>query len=327
MLNPLTIINGDALQSLKGLEGESVHCCVTSPPYWKQRNYGHASQIGREPTPAAFVDRLADVFDEVRRVLRPDGTCWVNINDTYANDGKWGGSSGNRNYRSAEGGYSRDGYTTGLPPKSLCLIPARFALALQDRGWIVRCDLIWEKPNGLPEKVADRPTRNHEYLFLLTKKPHYYFDASAIQEESAPSSIARAKYNNGKPSPKNLSGVAAGVFRGPVSTKKAYGQGRNKRSVWSVATQQLRDEHYAAYPENLIKPCIEAGCPAGGTVLDPFGGSGTTGRVALELGRRAIVIELNPTYIPLIERRCTTTIGLPLADAGCADAREVLTPA
>lgn len=300
----IQLLQGDCRAVLATLPERSVQTCVTSPPYWQQRRYTNSpDELGQEPTYQQYVMALSDVFDEVWRVLRDDGTAWVNIGDAYANDTKWGGASGNKNYTSAGGGYGgqRNKRTTGLPPKSLIGLPWRVAFALQERGWVLRTDIVWEKPNGMPEKVVDRPTRTHEYIFLLTKQPHYFCDMEALREASAPSSQARAKYNNGTPSPKAIAGAEAGIYCGPPSTAKAYGQGRNLRTVWSIATQALRDDHYAPYPEELARRCILAGSRPGDTVLDPFVGSGTLCRVAERYGRDSIGIDLG--YQDLQEQR------------------------
>ena len=304
----LTILVGDVREKLKELPDDSIHCVVTSPPYFSLRDYGMPGQIGREDTLDDYIATLVGVFRQMRRCLRPEATFWLNIGDTFAYDSKWGGSTGGRHSEALHGqtGIARARRTTGLEDGQLCGIPWRVALALQADGWFLRCDVVWHKTNGYPEgRVADRPTRTHEYLFLLAKQRDYYYDAEAIREDSAPSSAARAKYNDGTPSPKNLKGVEDGVYCGPTSMKKAYGQGKNKRSVWDVATAQNRDSnHYAAFPEKLIEPCILAGCPVGGFVLDPFAGSGTTPKVALKNQRKAVAIEINPDYVEEIDRRC-----------------------
>lgn len=301
----IQLLQGDNRVILPTLPPASVQCVITSPPYFGLRDYGVEGQIGGEATPQAYVKTLVGVFDHVWRVLKDDGTVWLNLGDSYANDTKWGGVTGGKHAKGLHGttGIGRNRTNTGLPSKSLIGIPWRVALALQDAGWTLRCDIIWHKTSCLPESMKDRPTRCHEYIFLLSKQEHYYYNADAIREESAPSSVARARYNNRAPSPKNLQGVDEGVYAGPVSTAKAYGQGRNKRSVWSVAPAQYADAHFATFPERLIEPCILAGSQPGDTVLDPFAGSGTVGRVALKHNRSALLIELNPAYVEQQEQR------------------------
>lgn len=341
---------GDCLEQLRALPDESVHCCVTSPPYWGLRDYGVAGQIGLEPTPEAYVAKMVEVFREVRRVLRDDGTVWCNLGDSYARNGGTQGG-GNRELLHMEGKQTR---MTVIPPgvglkeKDLCGIPWRVAFALQADGWYLRCDIIWRKPNPMPESVTDRPTKAHEYIFLLSKSPKYYYDQNAILEPCSQSThdrlsqdvqnqIGSERANGGAKTNGNMKAVARKSWRGSefhdgrnaevhpnvgknrvkdnLSMDSALAimpEARNKRSVWTVPTQGFKDAHFATFPEDLIKPCILAGCPVGGTVLDPFGGSGTTGKVSLELGRRAILIELNPKYVELCQRRCDVTPGLAL---------------
>jgi DNA modification methylase len=292
-----SILVGDAMERLAGLPDGSVQCCVTSPPYYSLRDYNVPGQIGLEPTPAAYVVRMVAVYAEVRRVLADDGTLWLNLGDSFANDGKWGGSSGGKHAKALHGnsGIGRQKVTTGAKPKDLLGIPWRVALALQADGWYLRSDIIWQKPNPMPESVTDRPTSSHEHIFLLAKSPSYYYDAAAIAED--------ADTANNRPS--------AGVRRtapgstphgGPANGCRDYDT-RNKRDVWTVPTSPLKAAHFATYPPELIRPCILAGCPVGGVVLDPFGGSGTTGMVSVQEGRRFLLIELNPDYAALAKRR------------------------
>lgn len=304
------IVNGDCRDVLKSLPEESVHCVVTSPPYFGLRDYGVDGQIGLEPTPDEFVAALVEVFREVRRVLRDDGTLWLNLGDSYNNRTKVrksshqpslnGFSDDNWSERSARGGV-RMSNMPGLKEKDLIGIPWMVAFALRADGWFLRQDIIWAKKGGMPESVADRCSKGHEYIFLLSKSKRYHFDGAAIAEPLAASSVARLKQN-----------VAA-----QVGTTRAYGktngnlkaQGnlatgkRAKRSVWHVATQPFKGAHFATFPPDLVEPCILAGCPVGGTVLDPFGGAGTTGLVADRMQRNAILIELNPEYVAMAKRR------------------------
>lgn len=292
------ILVGDALARLRGMPDESVHCCVTSPPYFGLRDYGVDGQIGLEESPEAFVARLVEVFAEVRRVLRADGTCWVNLGDSYANDGKWGGATSGKHVSGlhGQGGVGRGKRFTGLKPKDLVGIPWRVAFALQADGWWLRSDIIWGKPNPMPESVTDRPTKAHEYVFLLTKSARYWYDAGAIAEPGAePDRVRRGEAFGGKNGASVRHG-AQSVITGSIST-------RNARSVWTIAIQPFPGSHFATMPPSLAERCILAGCPSGGTVLDPFGGAGTTGLVADRLQRDAVLIELNPGYARMAERR------------------------
>ena len=419
---PLIILTGDCRKLLKTLPSASVHCCVTSPPYWCLRDYGHPDQLGQEDTPGQYVEAMRSVFAEVRRVLRDDGTLWLNLSDTHY--GSWGNYAAHRSTKATTPGRS-DKYGTfrppmargqglnGLKPKDLCGVPWRVALALQADGWYLRSDIIWHKPNVMPESVTDRPTKAHEYLFLLSKSKRYFYDAEAIKEPASFESSVRLRHGI-SPTHKYASGVpghaAQSLFvprpnrrqkqRGHSRRHAGFGERwdamtrseqstgrRNKRSVWTVATRPYRGNHFATFPPDLIRPCLLAGtsargcCPAcagpwlrvtmkgaplrawrkqsgadatgeyhGGatkpfsaagiqdasavkarilqgmreirttgwrpsckctpaepvpcTVLDPFGGSGTTGQVALDLGRRAVMMELNPDYVQLINQRC-----------------------
>lgn len=270
------ILIGDCLDLLRQMPARSVHCCITSPPYYALRDYGVDGQIGLEESPAEFIARLVEVFREVRRVLRDDGTCWVNMGDSYRLD------------------------------KQLMGMPWRLALALQDDGWYLRQDIIWHKPNPMPESTRDRCTKAHEYLFLLSKSRRYRFDAEAIREPanhrdgaargSKRNSFAReSKYTAGEHGQK--------AQHRPGRADIDYSQTRNKRSVWTVATQGFKGAHFATYPPELIRPCVLAGSPRGGLVLDPFGGTGTTGLVAMQEGRRSIMCELNSEYAEMARAR------------------------
>jgi len=295
-----TIIQADARHL--PLADKSVHCCVTSPPYFGLRDYGTDAQIGLEPTPAAYVEEMVKVFREVRRVLRDDGTLWLNLGDSYATgtttDRKQSKNPGVGNNRpEAQNSVGRIGTPQGLKTKDLIGIPWMVAFALRADGWYLRQDIIWAKPNPMPESVTDRCTKAHEYIFLLSKSAKYYYDAKAVQED-ATSKGGGACF--GKQSSKPTGVRVAYQNRRwdrPIYTK------RNRRSVWTVATKSYKGAHFATFPPKLIEPCILAGCPVGGTVLDPFAGSGTTLRVAADNGRNAIGIELNPDYIALAHKR------------------------
>jgi DNA modification methylase len=305
------VIIGDCREALQSLPSESVNCVVTSPPYFGLRDYGVDGQIGLEATPVAFVAELVSVFREVRRVLRDDGTLWLNLGDSYANDGKWGGSTGGKHVTALHGdtGAGRGKRNTGLKPKDLMGIPWRVAFALQDDGWYLRQDIIWAKPNPMPESVQDRCTKAHEYVFLLSKSPRYYYDQDAIAEPAiyAPGATAEVErepgYYAGKHALKN------GTGRNDLSFK-AIRETRNARSVWTIATQPFSEAHFATFPPELAERCIKAGCPEGGTVLDPFFGAGTTGLVADRLQRNCIGIELNLAYADIARNRIKRDAGL-----------------
>lgn len=370
---------GDCRTLLAAMEPQSVHCCVTSPPYFGLRDYGVDGQLGLEATPDEFVEAMVAVFREVRRVLRDDGTLWLNLGDSYA--GSWGargrgdGTNAARpdlEVKHGTGAPNRHGFPSlGVKPKDLIGIPWRVAFALQADGWYLRQDIIWNKPNPMPESVRDRCTKAHEYIFLLTKSPTYYYDADSISETVSDTSIARWSQtriseqagSNRVPGKTNGTMKAVGGMRRPqairaVELAKQHGlteehiaairsvgisdagkakvttngvgkndpriqaladeakavlggyyrefliaEKRNKRSVWTVSTKPFKGAHFATFPPDLIEPCILAGCPEGGTVLDPFGGAGTTGLVAKQHSRNAILLELNPEYAAMARER------------------------
>lgn len=265
------ILCGDAQEQLHDLTADSIHTCVTSPPYYNLRDYGTSGQIGMESTPEKYISRLVGVFREVRRVLRPDGTLWLNIGDSYQN-------------------------------KNLIGIPWMLAFALRADGWYLRQDIIWNKPNPMPESVRDRCTKSHEYIFLLSKSARYYFDSIQMREPAKESSRVRYK------SPFHVGGKELAGFGRVRSAPNSPGMRnftgyRNRRSVWEVSTGNFRNAHFAVFPEKLIEPCILAGSPKGGLVLDPFTGSGTTGVVAKRLGRDFTGIEINPEYCKMAADR------------------------
>lgn len=406
----LKILQGDWISVLATLPDQSVHCCVTSPPYWGLRDYGVTGQLGLEKTPDEYVAKIVEGFREVRRVLRDDGTLWLNLGDSYYNYRPGLGQALVKQTVARTGQdlpqtcARRANQIDGLKEKDLVGIPWRVAFALQADGWYLRSDIIWHKPNPMPESVTDRPTKAHEYIFLLTKNERYFYDAEAIKERYTESTVERMNYSaipkNGKSTLNVMVGgegnrLASGISRttaGLVSHEAKDNGGRNKRTVWTVPSQAYPESHFATFPEDLIKPCILAGtsakgcCPkcgapwerflqkqsfgkddysgkyskeypnsagrnvlasvkaaraAGGPhenpfpppktlgwqptctcgestvqpcmVVDPFAGSGTTGQVALELGRKAILIELNPKYVELMRQRTSVTPGLPLA--------------
>jgi len=302
---------GDCIELMRDMPDCSVQCCVTSPPYWGLRDYGHDGQIGLEATPEAYVARMVEVFREVRRVLREDGTCWVNLGDSYA---------ANRTYqvtptkwKALSQGQSAS-VPPGLKPKDLVGIPWRVAFALQADGWWLRQDLIWHKPNPMPESVRDRCTKAHEYLFLLTKSARYYYDAESIKEQAVSDHPSGNGYKRGaRKSYQNADGTPQG------NEKQWTGVGgtRNCRSVWTVTTKPYRGAHFAVMPPDLVEPCIKAGSREGDTVLDPFAGSGTTLAVSMELGRNAVGCELNSDYANLAQERIQSVkVKTPLFQGG-----------
>jgi len=335
------ILVGDNRQTLLTLADQSIQTVITSPPYWGLRDYGQEMQIGLETTPAEFVEQLCLVFDEVWRVLKDDGTLWLNLGDTYAafRDSKSSPDSlregeGTRvataNNRNPE--YLRK---AGLKHKDLVGIPWRVAFALQERGWYLRQDIIWAKPNPMPESVTDRCTKSHEYLFLLTKSSKYLFNNEAIAEPLTESSIARLsqnvegqegsdRANGGMKSNGKMKAVAKGIRFGgnkygdSTDPKHATKSGniwkgsltRNKRDVWFIGTSRYKEAHFATYPPALVEPCVLAGSKPGDWVLDPFSGSGTTGEVAMQHGRNYIGLELNADYALLSEKRLLDSCGL-----------------
>ena len=307
----MTLLLGDALNTLQTLPSGSAQCCVTSPPYFGLRDYGVDGQVGLEDTPTDYVATMVAIFREVRRVLAEDGTLWLNLGDSYY---------------TKPNGQRASKTLAGFKHKELIGIPWRVAFALQEDGWWLRSDIIWSKPNPMPESVTDRPTRAHEYIFLLTKAARYYYDAEAIREQMAASTLQRLSQDidSQRGSTRGHGGgvkVMKTVRR--VDKQRGHGRrhngfndrwdemtkqeqqahGRNKRDVWEVATQPFSEAHFAVYPEKLITPCILAGSRHGDTILDPFTGSGTTGVVAARYGRDFLGIELNPAYLAIAQRR------------------------
>lgn len=349
----ITVLTGDCRDVLPYIPSRSINCVASSPPYFGLRDYGVGGQIGLEQTPDEYVAEMVMVmvmvFREVRRTLRDDGTLWLNLGDSYANDGKWGGSTGGKHAKTLHAQpIGRSERCTGLKPKDLIGIPWRVAFALQADGWYLRQDIIWHKPNPMPESVRDRCTKAHEYIFMFSKSARYYYDIDAIAEPTSDVSLAwinqanfanqkggekdylRTGQNANRSMRKTLENFAASVGRtgksafrgqghfrdgtGPANRNgrdmREIGAGkptRNRRSVWTVSTKPFKEAHFATFPPDLIEPCILAGCPEGGTVLDPFFGAGTTGLVAQRNGRKAIGIELNPEYVAIAKRR----LGMP----------------
>lgn len=306
----MQIITGDALEELKKLPDNCCSTCVTSPPYFGLRNYDTPGQIGLEETPDEYVEKIAEVFREVRRVLKDDGTLWLNIGDSYATRS---GPQPPRNTRN-RCGHTAKHVPTGYKYKDLIGIPWLLAFALRADGWYLRADIIWHKPNAMPESCKDRPTRAHEYVFLFSKSGRYYYDAEAVKEPAVgfPGSQnpnARRRGNTRTFRGGNAYTHDQAKENGADIKRQSHGLvpnesgKRNRRSVWTIATRPYRGAHFATFPEGLAWPCILAGSRPGDTVLDPFMGSGTTGAVAVKEGRDFIGIEINPEYIEMSKQR------------------------
>jgi DNA modification methylase len=305
------ILTGDVRERLADLADGSVRCCVTSPPYWGLRDYGMSGQLGLEKSPDLYTAAMVDLFRDVRRVLADDGTLWLNLGDSYAGGGNYRGIKSleslapkQRSNRGATGVSQQLGAlgkdTGDAKAKDLVGIPWMVAFALRDDGWYLRSDIIWHKPNPMPESVTDRPTKAHEYIFLLTKSARYYYDADAIADPAL-NAFGAAGYAGYSAMAEAMGRHASGNEKhGVIAFNK---ETRNKRSVWTVTTQPYPEAHFATFPEALIEPCILAGSAIGDTVLDPFCGSGTTGVVAIRHQRNFVGIELNPQYVELARTR------------------------
>lgn len=344
------IRNIDCIEGMKALPDACVDCCVTSPPYFGLRDYGHQGQIGLEETPEMYVAKMVEVFEQVKRVLKPEGTLWLNLGDSYSGSwGNYGGQNrGNGSQReiingssapqkSYDGKYKWKPPTAnkmyGIKPKDLIGIPWMVAFALRSAGWYLRQDIIWSKPNPMPESVTDRCTKSHEYIFLLSKSAKYYYDHEAVKQPFLESSVARLNQDienqsgsdrvpgktNGAMKAvgiKNLSDKGQRLHSMHIERKNGrnvnatLAGGANKRSVWTVTTKPFSEAHFATFPEDLIVDCIKAGCPDGGTVLDPFMGAGTTALVARKLNRNYIGFELNAEYIKIAEKRLKKELGM-----------------
>lgn len=329
-LEDVTILTGDCIEVMKTLPDGIIDCCVTSPPYYGLRDYGVSGQIGLEESVSEYVEKMVSVFREVRRVLNPMGTLWLNLGDSYAGRTRPGGGDptiGASNLGGAK--YRAKKLTDGLKRKDLIGIPWRVAFALQADGWYLRQDIIWSKPNPMPESVTDRCTKSHEYLFLLSQGPQYNYNADMIREDAngwknslfhdgknakthpdvgkhrVPTGWDTGKVGHGSYHRNGRESKPQGSFSGKTGAAafRAVTPTRNKRSVWNIAPEPFTGAHFATFPKKLVEPCIMAGCRLGGLVLDPFAGAGTTGIVAQYLGRRAILIELNPTYVEIMKKR------------------------
>ena len=305
---------GDCRERLAELDADSIDCCVTSPPYWGLRDYGEDAQIGLEPSPAEYVAEMVGVFREVRRVLKPEGTLWLNLGDSYA--GSWG-NQGRKAERGTQRPINGDMLTpvhdgrhpttgsntgaipkgSGLKPKDLIGIPWRVAFGLQDDGWWLRSDIIWAKRNPMPESVKDRPTRAHEYVFLMTKSARYAYNADAIAGDAATAPRQNESGSYSQDSGRNDGKThMSGGFANP-------GARRNARDVWTFSAEPCPEAHFAVMPSKLAARCVAAGCPEGGTVIDPFAGAGTTGRVAVGMGRHFVGVELSAEYAEIARKR------------------------
>jgi DNA modification methylase len=319
------VLIGNCAEILMTLPSESVDCVVTSPPYWGLRDYktepvewpdGWRGQLGLEPTPQLYIEHLVSIFDEVKRVLKKTGTCWVNLGDSYAGSwGNYGARGGKQRPRKVER-FDRPGapphdmlpptVNCGIAEKCLVQIPSRFAIAMTDAGWILRNEIIWHKPNAMPSSVKDRFTVDFEKLFFFTKSKKYYFEQQFEPMSEATKERDQYRFGGaflsqftGSPTEKRYQNTGR-----PIEEPHFYNEkGRNKRTVWTITTKPYKGAHFAVFPPELVETPIKAGCPVGGVVLDPFGGSGTTAAVAKQLGRNSIMIELNPNYIPLMEKR------------------------
>lgn len=339
----IKILIGDVFEQLALLPDESVHCVVTSPPYWGLRDYGVDGQIGMEPTLAEHLDVMVRVFREVRRVLRKDGTCWINYGDCYATSPNGRSAADTKAAGNDDRTFRDKPFSTiqgNMKPKDLCMAPNRLAIALQDDGWYVRSEIIWHKSNPMPESIKDRPATSHEKVWLLSRSPKYFYDADAVRVQSTESTqqrlsqdidnqVGSTRAHAGGKTNGNMKAVCKSAsFKRPDSKRSVahvgqangthrpdredvdYSGSRNLRNVWTVATKPFPEAHFATFPPDLIVPCIKAGCPQDGVVLDPFGGAGTTALVADRLQRDCILIELNAEYAELARRRISDDGGM-----------------
>ncbi|AVM69145.1 site-specific DNA-methyltransferase [Lachnospiraceae bacterium oral taxon 500] len=313
--NENRIICGDALETLKNFPDESINCSITSPPYYGLRDYHKKEQIGREKTVEEYLDRLINVFREVRRVLKKDGTCFIVIGDSYA------GTSSKKEQRDPKYPKGRNGQNPsitqkvlGYKSKDLMGIPWRLAFALREDGWYLRSDIIWHKENAMPEACKDRPTRSYEHIFLLSKSPRYYYDYDSLAEPMK--EVSKKRYVRGRSKENKYLNENSGAKIQKINEARGYGQYkgdnipqfRNKRDIWTINTTSFRGNHYAAFPPKLAEICMIAGCPKGGIILDPFIGSGTVGLIALLHNRKYIGIELNEEYVNLTKKRIETEV-------------------
>jgi len=316
------IIIGNCLDVLPTLAEKSVQCVVTSPPYYGLRNYGCDGQIGLEDSPELYVDKLVAVFRGVKRALRDDGVVWLNLGDSYAGGGR-GLSEHNISFLGNGTGKSQAmgaaGIPFGLKSKDLVGIPWRVAFALQSDGWYLRSEIIWHKPNPMPESVTDRPTKSHEQIFLLTKNATYFYDSEAIKEPEKQCTTERYKSGWNGVDDDGSKGARTGSAYKKMKAGMTMGEAmggngmRNKRSVWTITTKPFKEAHFATFPPEIPMTCIKAGSRIGDTVLDPFSGAGTVGMVCEKLDRNFIGIELNPSYVKMAEKR-VDDVRLPILD-------------
>ena len=309
----ITFLQGNCLDKIQELDDNSIDCVVSSPPYWGLRDYGVEGQLGLETTYQEHIKNIVEIFRAMKPKLKETATIWLNYGDSYAatvNGTKV------KDIKNDDRGFVDKPFSTiqgVLKPKDLVMIPNRIAIALQDDGWWIRSEIIWHKPNPMPESVKDRPTSAHEKIWLITKNKKYYYDADAIKEPCTESTKQRYKSGWNGNEKRDFPGSQQNNFSKYIGTEKSKQdalKGRNKRNVWTITTKPCKEAHFATFPKDLIEPCIKAGCPEGGIVLDPFGGSGTTGIVSKHLKRKAILIELNEEYISIAKKRINKEFGL-----------------
>jgi len=307
-MDKIKILHGNCIDKIKELDDNSIDCVVSSPPYFGLRDYGVDGQFGLEKTYQEYLNNTVKIFKTFKPKLKDNATVWWNVGDSYSSGKRTSTTNqslrGNKNY-----GVTRTPVQDGIKEKDLLMIPNRVAIALQEAGWYIRSEIIWHKPNPMPESVKDRPTNCHEKIWLITKSKKYYYDADAIREPVAQGTITRLSEKNLKNQKGSTRGNGGMKSNGNM---KAVGnmETKNKRNVWTVTTKPCKEAHFATFPKDLIEPCIKAGCPEGGIVLDPFGGSGTTGIVASQNNRNAILIELNKDYIDIANKRIHKELGL-----------------
>jgi DNA modification methylase len=309
----ISFLQGDVFDKLKELDDNSIDCVVTSPPYWGLRDYGVPGQLGLEPTYQEHIQNIVKLFRVMKPKLKDSATVWLNYGDSYA--ATINGTKA-KDVLNDDRAFRDKPFSTiqgSLKPKDLVMIPNRIAIALQDDGWWIRSEIIWHKPNPMPESVRDRPTSAHEKIWLITKSKKYYYDVDAIREPCTESTKQRYKSGWNGNEKRDFPGSQQNNFSKYIGSEKSKQdalKGKNKRNVWTVTTKPCKEAHFATFPKDLIEPCIKAGCPEGGLVLDPFGGSGTTGIVAKQFNRTAILIELNPEYIEIAKKRINKELGM-----------------